>query len=112
MLGLLKARFMFTSSNDENEDYASFLIKHGDNVKDVAFKVNDLNSTLQCILKNGGYLLSDARTLSDKFGSVEIATVATAQSDMRHTLIEAHNYKGIFLPGFCAYKNNFLAEKL
>lgn len=36
---------------------------------------------------------------SDEDGTVVIATIAT-YGDVQHSLVERHNYRGIFLPGY------------
>uniref|UniRef100_A0A915CDF9 4-hydroxyphenylpyruvate dioxygenase n=1 Tax=Parascaris univalens TaxID=6257 RepID=A0A915CDF9_PARUN len=104
-------KFIFTSFAYGNDDYDSHIIKHGDNVKDIAFKVDNLDVTINRILKNDGCLLNAVQTLNDEHGAVKMTTISTKFSDMRHTLIDISNYKGFFLPEFQGCDNYSFAKK-
>ncbi|KAF2092816.1 4-hydroxyphenylpyruvate dioxygenase [Rhizodiscina lignyota] len=74
---------------------------HGDGVKDVAFDVDNLDAVFNSAIKKGAAVIAQPKTLSDEHGQVKLATIQT-YGDTTHTLIERHNYTGIFLPGYRA----------
>lgn len=87
-----------------NEQFGRFLTSHGDSVKDVAFRVENLEPLLEHALKQGASLVTplEAHNIDpDGRYQVKFATIK-AFGDVTHTLIE-RNYdydQGRFLPGF------------
>lgn len=75
------------------------LEQHGDAVKDVAFEVDDVDAVFYAAVKNGAKAVSAPRILKDDGGQVKTATIQT-YGETTHTLIERHQYRGAFLPGF------------
>jgi 4-hydroxyphenylpyruvate dioxygenase-like putative hemolysin len=51
-------------------------------------------------IRNGAIALDPPQQFSDEAGTVRIARVGTPFGDLVHTLIERHEYNGLFLPGF------------
>ncbi|KAF2744565.1 4-hydroxyphenylpyruvate dioxygenase [Sporormia fimetaria CBS 119925] len=78
--------------------------RHGDAVKDVAFEVDNLDAIYESAIANGGVSVRAPYTVSDKSGSVRMATIKT-YGDTTHTLIQKGEYSGIFLPGYRAEAN-------
>ncbi|KAK9312028.1 Glyoxalase/Bleomycin resistance protein/Dihydroxybiphenyl dioxygenase [Lipomyces starkeyi] len=72
---------------------------HGDAVKDVAFEVDDIYAVWNYISKHGAKLISPPTELSDEYGTVIIAKIAT-YGDTTHSLIQCAGYTGAFLPGY------------
>ncbi|KAK9362911.1 Glyoxalase/Bleomycin resistance protein/Dihydroxybiphenyl dioxygenase [Lipomyces starkeyi] len=75
------------------------LADHGDAVKDVAFEVDDIYAVWNYISKHGAKLISPPTELSDEYGTVIIAKIAT-YGDTTHSLIQCAGYTGAFLPGY------------
>lgn len=77
--------------------------KHGDGVKDVAFRVRDAKSTFDMAIAKGAIPVQYPETQSDEFGSVVLASVQT-YGDTIHTFVERTKYHGPFLPDYRAVK--------
>ncbi|KAJ5105663.1 hypothetical protein NUU61_003010 [Penicillium alfredii] len=75
------------------------LEKHGDGVKDVAFEVDDVDAVFFAAVKNGATVIAEPKVLEDHDGHVKVATIQT-YGETTHTLIERHQYHGMFLPGY------------
>ncbi|KAJ9640381.1 hypothetical protein H2201_002571 [Coniosporium apollinis] len=80
--------------------------RHGDAVKGmwlphVAFEVDSVDAVYNSAVAKGAVSVSAPKTISDKNGSVKLATIRT-YGDTTHTLIEKSSYRGAFLPGFRA----------
>ncbi|KIX02732.1 4-hydroxyphenylpyruvate dioxygenase [Rhinocladiella mackenziei CBS 650.93] len=74
---------------------------HGDAVRDVAFEVDDVAAVYDAAVGRGAHSVQPPKTVSDEFGAVQYAQIRT-YGDTIHTLIERHQYKGAFMPGFRA----------
>ncbi|KAJ1093167.1 hypothetical protein NDU88_006274 [Pleurodeles waltl] len=95
-----KIIFIFVSPlNPGNEEMGAHLIKHGDGVKDVAFRVEDCEFLVQKARERGATIVREPWIEEDKFGKVKFAVVQT-YGDTTHTLVEMMDYKGLFLPGY------------
>eukprot|EP00002_Diphylleia_rotans_P005038 TRINITY_DN1402_c0_g1_i1.p2 TRINITY_DN1402_c0_g1~~TRINITY_DN1402_c0_g1_i1.p2 ORF type:complete len:381 (-),score=102.40 TRINITY_DN1402_c0_g1_i1:332-1474(-) len=94
--------YVFSSAlNPENKEFGQHLEKHGDGVRDVAFRVDDVRGIYEKAISRGAKSISAPQDLTDENGTVTIATIAT-YGDTHHTLVNRDNYTGIFLPGFKA----------
>jgi len=90
----------FISQYEPKEsEFTSEMAKHGDAVKDVAFKVNDCRKIYKRAIENGATTIAEPQVLSDDQGEVVVATVKT-YGDCHHTFVEKKAYKGEFLPGY------------
>jgi 4-hydroxyphenylpyruvate dioxygenase len=83
------------------EEIHSHLKAHGDAVRDVAFRVNDVHAVYDAAVSKGAHAVYAPKTLSDEFGSATYARIRT-YGDTTHTLVERDSYRGAFLPGFKA----------
>ena len=81
------------------EEMHEHMEKHGDAVKDVAFEVDNVRSLFKEAVRNGAKVIREPYELSDEFGKVVCATIAT-YGNTTHTLIQRSGYKGVFLPGY------------
>lgn len=89
-------------SQDDRETLAEIhdhLEQHGDAVRDVAFRVDDVDAVYSNAIKNGAKPIYPPKRLVDSYGSVKYARIRT-YGDTTHTLIERKDYPGAFLPGF------------
>lgn len=87
------------------KEISNHLETHGDAVKDVAFKVDNVDEVYYQAITNGGKSVTPPHTDADEFGSVRMATIKT-YGETTHTLIERKQYTGPFLPGYKAAKSN------
>ncbi|ORX35526.1 Glyoxalase/Bleomycin resistance protein/Dihydroxybiphenyl dioxygenase [Kockovaella imperatae] len=81
------------------EEIHDHLEKHGDAVRDVAFEVDDVQALYDAAIAAGAKSVSPPKTLSDKSGDVQVATLQT-YGETVHTLVQRKSYRGAFLPGF------------
>ncbi|GME73306.1 unnamed protein product [[Candida] boidinii] len=80
------------------KSFHKHLSTHGDSVKDVAFRVKNVEKAFNFALKNGAKCISKPAQYRDEYGVVGLAIV-TGLGDTTHTLIERKFYRG-FLPGY------------
>ncbi|KAI8499787.1 hypothetical protein Bbelb_228380 [Branchiostoma belcheri] len=71
-----------------------------DSVCNVAFEVEDVDSSLERVVRAGGRALTDIKVTEDEQGSVTHAVVQSPIGNVVHTLLDKKLYKGLFLPGF------------
>ena len=77
------------------------LTLHGDGVKDVSFKVDDVRGVWKQAVERGAKSVREPQVLKDEDGEVVVATIQT-YGDTTHTLIERSKYRGTFMPGYKA----------
>lgn len=94
-----KIRLILTTPLAEDGLITSFLVKHGDGVRDVAMESDDAEFAYREAVKRGATGVMEPRVLEDEHGKVKLATVAT-YGDTVHTFVEKKDYAGPFLPGF------------
>uniref|UniRef100_A0A8R1HT35 VOC domain-containing protein n=1 Tax=Caenorhabditis japonica TaxID=281687 RepID=A0A8R1HT35_CAEJA len=104
------ARVIITSYNCQNI-YTEQLKKHGDFIKDVAFRVDFLNQVLQNLMENDIKVIQQGE-INTKEGLVRTATLLAEGSDVTHTLYELNDFKGEFLPHFTPTANFQLFDRL
>ncbi|KAF6715441.1 4-hydroxyphenylpyruvate dioxygenase [Oryzias melastigma] len=76
------------------------LIKHGDAVKDIAFKVEDCDFLVKMAKERGAVIVREPWVEQDSHGRVKYGVIQT-YGDTTHTLIEYLGpYKGLFLPNY------------
>ncbi|KAI9208015.1 Glyoxalase/Bleomycin resistance protein/Dihydroxybiphenyl dioxygenase [Polychytrium aggregatum] len=94
--------FVFKSAlNPDEKIINDFLSKHGDAVKDIAFTVDDARGIYKKAIERGAKSIRAPYEISDKDGTVVLATVAT-YGDVEHTFVQRNAYTGPFLPNFAA----------
>lgn len=95
-------RFAFSSAlNPGNEVMGAHHQKHGDGVRDVAFKVKDCRKVYEAAIAGGARSVAEPHEVSDEEGAAVMASIAT-YGDTIHTFVEAKGYTGCHLPGFRA----------
>lgn len=85
-----------------------FIKKHGDGVKDISFKVKNVELIYENAIKHGAKSINKPYVLTDEYGLVKVATIEVFD-DVYHTLIERDLYNGHYLPGYVDYNNNDIA---
>jgi len=95
--------FEFISALNPQGDLARTFEKelgrHGDAVKDVAFRVDDCRAIYKAAVERGAKSVMEPTEYSDKDGSVIMATIET-YGDVTHSFVERKNYRGVFLPNY------------
>ncbi|MEB3196871.1 MAG: 4-hydroxyphenylpyruvate dioxygenase [Candidatus Sericytochromatia bacterium] len=72
---------------------------HGDGVRDVAFRVRDVDGAHAALLARGARSVEAPQSFEGPGGSLRRAAVAT-YGDTIHSLIGREDYAGVFLPGY------------
>ncbi|MDB5099643.1 MAG: 4-hydroxyphenylpyruvate dioxygenase [Cyanobacteria bacterium RYN_339] len=74
---------------------------HGDGVRDVVFRVRDVDAAYAALVARGANGVTEPATQEDAHGQVRRAAIAI-YGDTIHSLIARDDYAGAFLPGFVA----------
>ncbi len=84
-----------------NETFNAHLARHGDAVRDIAFRVTECKSVYEQAMAAGAVSLQEPQEYLDPDGRIVIATIETV-GDTTHTFIERSGNSTTFLPGFVA----------
>ncbi|XP_047370592.1 4-hydroxyphenylpyruvate dioxygenase isoform X4 [Vespa velutina] len=104
--------FVFESAYEPgNEEMGNHLSQHGDGVRDIAFKVEDIDTIVRVAKQKGAKIIKDIWEEKDEFGIIRLATLQT-YGDTHHTLIDRSKYEGFFLPGFVKASEDILIKHL
>jgi len=96
-----KVRFVLTTPLQSDNPIADHIALHGDGVHEIALWVDDARSAFAETTKRGALGVLAPTVLKDEFGEVVISAIAI-YGDTVHSFVERKNYRGSFLPGFCA----------
>lgn len=88
-----------SASQPSSYKIVSFVDLHGNGIKKISVKVNNVTEFFQTALKNGAIPLQHPATLSDDYGFVEHASLKVFD-DNEIVLINYDNYQGDFMPGY------------
>lgn len=94
-----KVRFVLTSSLGPDNEIARHCQLHGDGVKTIAFRVKDVEKSIQETRKRGATLVQPPTVLEDATGKLHIAAIR-AYGDTIMRFVSRENYEGAFAPGF------------
>lgn len=94
-----KATFVLTTPMGSNGFMNSFLQRHGDGVRDIAFEVADADLAYAAALERGATGVAEPHDLTDEHGTVRRAAIQT-YGDTIHSLLSFKDYSGPFLPGY------------
>ncbi len=101
-------RLLLTTPLHDSHPAAEEIKLFGDGVKDVAMTVEDAAAAYEQALRNGGESASEPREISDKHGSVTVASIK-AYGRLVHTFVsrtgdydleQLKRRGGLFMPGF------------
>ncbi|NDI34042.1 4-hydroxyphenylpyruvate dioxygenase [Chengkuizengella sediminis] len=98
-----------SSSHSNEHPISQFVNKRGDGIKDVAFRVNDVDEIYENAVANGAISIQPPYEESDKYGIVKKAIVGTL-GDLTHTIVEKKDYRGVFFPGYKSINNGSFPE--
>jgi len=73
-----------------------------DSVFNVCLEVADVDKTFINMTSNGSEILHPPVTISTPQGSIHYAVVTSPCNNVIHSLVNTHNFHGVFLPGFAA----------
>jgi 4-hydroxyphenylpyruvate dioxygenase len=93
------ARFVVNGGVTPDSPLVDHHRRHGDGVVDLALQVADVDRCIAHARAAGATVLEEPHDVSDKFGTVRMAAIAT-YGETRHTLIDRSRYAGPYLPGY------------
>jgi 4-hydroxyphenylpyruvate dioxygenase len=93
------ARLVMTGAMGPESSIAEHVLRHGDGVRDVAFRVPNATHAFEYATGQGALGVVEPAIVEDEHGKVVRSTIA-AYGDTLHSFIERDNYSGPFLPGF------------
>ena len=94
-----RINLVITSPLKKNTEIGKHIDRHGDGVKDVAFRVNDAEAAWKTSLERGAKSAMEPNEIKDDDGEAVVSAIETF-GDTIHTFVERNNYIGSFLPGF------------
>tara|TARA_B100000941_G_C28504040_1_gene556101 strand:+ start:1165 stop:2241 length:1077 start_codon:yes stop_codon:yes gene_type:complete len=99
--------FVFTTALSSNNRISKWVEKHGDGVSDIAFTTDSVDQDFKFCVDNGAEPLLSPQQISDEYGVYKIASLKT-YGDVKHSIVDTSNYKGLWKPGFIPYNTNNL----
>lgn len=94
-------RFVLTAALGPDHEIASHVERHGDGVKSIAFRVKDVDQSIDVVRRRGATVVRQPTTLRDETGEIRIAAIRT-YGDTIHTFVSRDQYGGVFMPGYKA----------
>jgi 4-hydroxyphenylpyruvate dioxygenase len=101
-----KLTFVLTTPLRPDNPIADHIYRHGDGVKVLALMVDDAAKAFEETTIRGAKPYLEATVLHDDDGEVVLSGIHT-YGDTVHLFVERKNYKGVFMPGFRAWKSNY-----
>jgi 4-hydroxyphenylpyruvate dioxygenase len=92
-------RLVLTSGLDPDSPISQYATRHGDAVKDVAFRVSDVESAFRTAVERGARVVAEPHVHEDENGRVVRATIG-APGESVHSLVERRGYDATLFPGF------------
>ncbi|MBS1636725.1 MAG: 4-hydroxyphenylpyruvate dioxygenase [Bacteroidetes bacterium] len=101
-----KIRLVLTTPFNPDSDISHHIRMHGDGVKFISLWVDDARKAFEETTRRGARPYLEPTAVKDADGEIVKSGIHT-YGDTIHLFIERKNYKGIFLPGFVAWKSDY-----
>jgi len=101
-----KIRLVLTTALNSDSPIGEHVKKHGDGVKVIALWVEDATKAFEETTKRGAKAFMAPTVEKDEHGEVVRSGIYT-YGETVHMFVERKNYKGIFLPGYQAWKSDY-----
>lgn len=101
-----KIRLVLTTPLNSESPINEHLLKHGDGVKVIALWVDDATKSFEETTKRGAKPFMTPTVEKDEYGEVVRSGIHT-YGETVHVFVERKNYKGLFLPGYQAWKTDY-----
>lgn len=101
-------RLVLTSPLRGDGPIAAHIARHGDGVKDIAFRVGNSAKAFEETVKRGARPVMEPTVYEDKTGRI-VKSAIGVYGDTIHSFIERHEYEGTFLPGFVPFARNSIS---
>lgn len=103
-------RLVISGAFTPDHPIAEFCKQHGDGVKDIALRVENVEKAFQEAISRGGIAVKEPYEETDEHGTIKKAIIAT-YGDTVHTLIQRDGYQGIFAPGYTSSDSAIPSEE-
>ncbi len=101
-----KIRLVLTTPMTPEDPINDHIREHGDGVKVIALWVDDARKAYDETIKRGAVSYMEPTVEKDADGEV-VKSGIKLYGDTVHIFVERKNYKGVFLPGFRAWKSDY-----
>lgn len=92
-------RFVVTAGLHPDSEVSAHVLRHGDGVRNVAWRVSDSATALEAAARRGAPVLSEPSLARDDQGEVTTSAIAT-YGDTHHLFVDRSGYHGTWAPGF------------
>ncbi|HET9077716.1 MAG TPA: 4-hydroxyphenylpyruvate dioxygenase [Acidimicrobiales bacterium] len=99
VLGQGDVRFVVTGGLDPDGEIAEHVRRHGDGVRNLAWRVGDAAAAAETAAGRGAKVVADPARLAGESGSVTTAAIAT-YGQTRHLFVDRSDWHGGWGPGF------------
>jgi 4-hydroxyphenylpyruvate dioxygenase len=94
-----ECNLILTAPLSDEGPVAEYVLRHGDGVKDIAFRVENASEAFDAAVRWGAQPLAEPTLLEDKQGHIVRATVA-AYGDTVHSFVQRDTFIDSFLPTY------------
>src|SRR6202453_918662 len=94
-------RFVVTAGLGPDSEVARHVLRHGDGIRHLAWRVDDAVSTATIAAANGASVVTEPVSVNGDAGSVTTAAIA-AYGETRHLFVDRSGWHGVWGPGFTA----------
>jgi 4-hydroxyphenylpyruvate dioxygenase len=101
-------RFVLTSGLRPGHEIVEHQARHGDGVRDVSFRVDDVEHVFALAVERGAAVHHEPEAREDEYGKVVVAAIRT-YGDTIHSLVQRGDYGGVYLPGYRRLDEDTLA---
>jgi 4-hydroxyphenylpyruvate dioxygenase len=92
-------RFVVTAGLDPAGDIARHVLRHGDGIRHLAWRVDDAEAAVEAAAAKGAEVVADPVSVDGQAGSVTTAAIST-YGETRHLFVDRTQWYGGFGPGF------------
>ena len=94
-------RFVVTAGLGPDSEVAQHVLRHGDGVRHLAWKVSDVAAAAETAAARGATVVVEPTRVDGDAGSVTTAAIAT-YGHTRHLFVDRSGWRGLWAPGFSA----------
>ena len=99
LLGQGDVRFVVTSGLSSDSEVAQHVLKHGDGIRHLAWRVNDAYEAAATAAAKGAPVVAEPVRVNGDAGTVTTAAIAT-YGETRHLFVDRSDWHGVWAPGF------------
>src|SRR3984957_18898569 len=94
-------RFVVTAGLGPDSEVARHVLRHGDGIRHLAWRVDDAVATASIAAAKGASVVAEPVSVNGDAGSVTTAAIAT-YGETRHLFVDRSGWHGLWGPGFTA----------